>query len=547
VKRTVRLRGIDGPFKGKVVEHDDLIRVGRLSSLELPIDDSSVSRRHAEVRYANGQWTVRDLESTNGTYVNGNKVGPHPVPVKARDLVQFGKVAFLLELAETPTEGPASDQLIVSAYAQSSYDDGLRRLVFDKRQMPRAGEQLVALLRAGHHLVHIDNEDHLLDSVLHDAVSVLDAQRGAIVLADGDEPDPPLKLKKMALGKGEPSGRFHFSKRLTHRCFQQGESLLYGNVSHDDELKLTQSIQDGAMTSVMVVLLRTPRRKLGVLHLDRGPLQDPFTEDDLLLADALAAHVSAGIESSQLLRQQRELFRRTVSTLAEMVELRDKYTGGHTNRVTRYATLLAEKMDLPREQLDLISFGTPLHDIGKIGIRDAILQKPGRLTAAEFAEMQTHTTLGAEYLAGIPELHPIIPIVRNHHERWDGTGYPDRLAREEIPLLARIVAVADAFDAMTSHRPYHENKRGRTPAFAFAEVEKQSGRQFDPACAAAFLAIQADVLEVKREVLPGTGSHVTIAGTPSPDTPETHYGLVTPEELRVYDADADAILPARHS
>lgn len=540
MKRIMRLRGIDGPFKGHLVEHEELIRVGRLSSLELPLDDSSVSRRHAEVRFANGNWTVIDLESTNGTYVNGNKVGKQAAPVKPRDIVQFGKVAFLVELADATIDGPASDQLIVSAYTQSTYDDGLRRLVFDRRQMPRAGEQLVALLRAGHHLVHIDNEDQLLDSVLHDAVSVLDAQRGAIVLAEGEGPEPKLKLKKMALGKGEPMGRFHFSKRLTQRCFHQGESLLYGNLANDDELRLTQSIQDGGMTSVMVVLLRTPRRKLGVLHLDRGPLQDAFTEDDLLLADALAAHVSAGIESAQLLRQQRDLFTRTVSTLAEMVELRDKYTGGHTNRVTRYATLIAERMELPRDQIELIKFGTPLHDIGKIGIRDAILQKPGRLTAAEFAEMQTHTTLGAEYLAGIPELHSIIPIVRSHHERWDGTGYPDRLARTDISLLARIVAVADSFDAMTSHRPYHENKRGRTHEFAFSEVEKQSGRQFDPDCAAAFLSIREQVIEVKRAVLPGTGSHAMLPPlntTPnhspaSLDMPATQHGLVQPEELK---------------
>lgn len=534
----MRLRGIDGPFKGQIVEHADLIRVGRLSSLELPLDDSSVSRKHAEIRFIEGTWFVKDLSSTNGSYVNGNKVGPEAVPVKPRDIVQFGKVAFLVETAETATvEGPASDQLVVSAYAQSTYDDGLRRLVFDRRQMPRAGEQLVALLRAGHHLVHIDNEDTLLDSVLHDAVSVLDAQRGAIVLADGEGPDPKLKLKKMAIGKGEPFGRFHFSKRLTQRCFNQGESLLYGNLAHDDELRLTQSIQDGTMTSVMVVLLRTPRRKLGVLHLDRGPLQDPFTEDDLLLADALAAHVSAGIESAQLLRQQRDLFTRTVTTLAEMVELRDKYTGGHTYRVTQYAALLAEKMELPREQVELIRFGTPLHDIGKIGIRDAILQKPGRLTAAEFAEMQTHTTLGADYLSGIPELHPIIPIVRNHHERWDGTGYPDRLAREEIPQLARIVAVADAFDAMTSHRPYHENRKGRNPEFAFGEVEKQSGRQFDPTCAAAFLSCREQVMVIKRAVLPGTGSHISINAMADKQTtpqgiPETQHGLIQPNELR---------------
>jgi putative nucleotidyltransferase with HDIG domain len=536
VKRTLRLRGIDGVYKGHVTEHDELVRVGRLTSLELPLDDTSVSRRHAEVRLTNGVWQLRDLQSTNGSYVNGNRVGPEPATVKSRDIVQFGKVAFLCEIADATVDGPPSDQLIVSAYANSTYEDGLRRIVFDRREMPRAGEQLFALLRAGHHLVHIESEDELLDSVLHDAVSVLDAQRGAIVLAEGDDADPKLRLKKMALGKGEVTGRFHFSKRLTQRCFGQGESLLYGNISGEDELKLTQSIADGGMHSVMVVLLRTPRRKLGVLHLDRGPLQDPFTEDDLLLADALAAHVSAGIESSQLLRQQRDLFVRTVSVLAEMVELRDKYTGGHTQRVTKYATLLAEKMELPRDQLDLIKLGTPLHDIGKIGIRDAILQKPGRLTAAEFAEMQTHTVLGAQYLGGIPELQTIIPIVRSHHERWDGTGYPDRLHREETPLLARIVAVADAFDAMTSNRPYHENKRGKPPEFAFAEVERQAGRQFDPECAAAFIAIRDQIMTVKKVVMPGTGSHIHLPPivTDEEPMPDTHYGLVQPRELQTY-------------
>ncbi len=166
--------------------------------------------------------------------------------------------------------------------------------------------------------------------------------------------------------------------------------------------------------------------------------------------------------------------------LAQAVELRDDYTGGHTQRVTRYATMLGEKLELPDDQLELIKIGGPLHDIGKIGIDDAILRKPGRLTAEEFAIMQTHTTKGAEILSTIPEMQSIIPIVRNHHERWDGTGYPDRLAGEAIPLLARIVAVADAFDAMTSNRPYHENKKGKPPSWAFAEVEKQAGQAVRP-------------------------------------------------------------------
>jgi HD-GYP domain-containing protein (c-di-GMP phosphodiesterase class II) len=156
--------------------------------------------------------------------------------------------------------------------------------------------------------------------------------------------------------------------------------------------------------------------------------------------------------------------------------------------------MLAEQLRLPPDEVELIRIGTPLHDIGKIGIDDAILRKPDKLSPEEFEAMKLHTIKGDEILATIPDLRSVRPIVRSHHERWDGTGYPDRLREEKIPLLARIVAVADTFDAMTSDRPY---RKGMDPAVAFAEVEKQSGRQFDPTCAAAFLAIRDRIV---REV-----------------------------------------------
>lgn len=280
--------------------------------------------------------------------------------------------------------------------------------------------------------------------------------------------------------------------------------MLYSTLTGDDESKITQSIADGAMASVLCVLLRTPRKRLGVLHLDRTLWQNPFTEDDLHLADALAAHVSAAIESAQLIRRQKEQFLKTVTVLAQAVELRDDYTGNHTQRVTRYAIMLGEKLELPDDQIELIKIGGPLHDIGKIGIDDAILRKPGKLTAEEYTIMKTHTTKGAEILASIPEMGTIIPIVRNHHERWDGGGYPDGLNGEGIPLLARIVAVADAFDAMTSNRPYHENKKGKPPSWAFAEVERQAGKQFDPVSAAAFVSIREQIVRAMSELLPGS-------------------------------------------
>ena len=138
--------------------------------------------------------------------------------------------------------------------------------------------------------------------------------------------------------------------------------------------------------------------------------------------------------------QGNDLFLQIVTAMAQAVELRDKYTGGHTQRVTNYALLLADQLELPLEQKRHLQIGTPLHDIGKIGVDDAILRKNGRLTAEEYEAMKAHTVQGSEILETIPELKPILPIVRNHHERWNGAGYPDGLAGEQIPLLARIVA-----------------------------------------------------------------------------------------------------------
>ena len=496
----IRLKGISGEVKGKAWESTNVLRAGRLGTLEIVLDDSSVSRRHAEVRHADNGWWVRDLESTNGTYVNGVRLGPGERQLHSRDIVQFGKVAMMVELPEAMIPelhrpNSSAEQIIVEAEASSSWQEGYERLLLDRNHSPRPGDQLMALLRAGHHLVSIESEEELLHSILNDAVHVLDAQRGAIVLAEG--PTNELKLKALATGRGENSSRFNFSKALAKRCFSQMQSILCSSVEEDEELCGAVSIADGAMASVLCVLLRTPRKQLGVIHLDRSYWQKAFTEDDLHLADALAAHVSAGIECAQLLRRQRELFLQTISALASAVEMRDAYTGGHTARVTAYSLLVGEELSLTPREIEHLRTGGPLHDIGKIGIDDAILRKPDRLTDAEFEIMKSHTVLGDDILKAIPEMKDIRPIVRSHHERWDGRGYPDKTAGDEIPLLARVLAVADSFDAMTTKRPYNTN-HVKTPEEAFAEVARCSGTQFDPKCAAAFLAGKEKVIEAMR-------------------------------------------------
>jgi response regulator RpfG family c-di-GMP phosphodiesterase len=202
-------------------------------------------------------------------------------------------------------------------------------------------------------------------------------------------------------------------------------------------------------------------------------------------------------------RAQRELlqsaYRQTVSALAGALESKDTGTRAHSQRVQSYATALAQAVGegaVVRDQS--APYGFLLHDVGKIGIPDGILQKPGPLSQAERRKMETHTVLGEAMLSGVVFLKGEgLKIVRSHHERWDGRGYPDGLVRDEIPLGARIFAVADALDAMTSHRPY---RRAMSWSAAHAEILEQRKRQFDPDVVDAFVMVEPALREIRREL-----------------------------------------------
>ena len=158
----------------------------------------------------------------------------------------------------------------------------------------------------------------------------------------------------------------------------------------------------------------------------------------------------------QAAEENTELFLGTIRALAQAIDAKDPYTRGHSVRVNRYSVILARQLALSDEEIRDIHVASLLHDVGKIGIHDSILNKPGKLTAAEYEIMKTHPAKGADIMAPIRRMKPIIPGLRWHHERWEGTGYPDGLERDGIPLMARIIAVADTFDAMTTHRPYQK-------------------------------------------------------------------------------------------
>jgi len=177
------------------------------------------------------------------------------------------------------------------------------------------------------------------------------------------------------------------------------------------------------------------------------------------------------------------------STLSRAIEARDPYTRGHSARVTAIAEAIARRLGWDRERLELLQVGGPLHDVGKLGVSEEVLAKPGRLDEQELAQIREHPKLGARILIRVAGLRGAIPYVLYHHERWDGRGYPTGRAGEEIPLEARVLAVADAFDAMTSDRPYR-------PALhrdeAIAEVARCAGTQFDPEIVRIFLELFAE-------------------------------------------------------
>lgn len=178
----------------------------------------------------------------------------------------------------------------------------------------------------------------------------------------------------------------------------------------------------------------------------------------------------------------------SVQTLRYTVEAKDSYTRGHSDRVSEYSVLLGKYLNLPEETLNTLRIGGLFHDVGKIGVPDSILQKESKLTDNEYSEIKNHPSIGAHILSTATIFHDIIPIVKHHHEKYDGTGYPGRLQGENIPYLARIAAIADSFDAMTSRRTYRDS----LPIdVVIAEFRKCKGTQFDPKLADVFL----DILE----------------------------------------------------
>lgn len=247
--------------------------------------------------------------------------------------------------------------------------------------------------------------------------------------------------------------------------------------------------------SIPFIFLTARRERKHILAGKRLGADDyllkPISPDDLLTA----IRSRLGRSQQLLLAQIQESYETTLIMLANAIEVRDPYTRGHVERVMNYAQTIAEYLGWSSTEINNLRFGSILHDIGKIHISEEILCKESTLSEEEWVEMRKHPEMGAELIKDIHYLQPASPVILYHHERWDGSGYPYGLRGEKIPVVARIIAIADSFDAMTTKRPYREEL---LPEQAFREIISWQGKQYDPLIVEAFQQVweTGDIMEI---------------------------------------------------
>ncbi len=234
--------------------------------------------------------------------------------------------------------------------------------------------------------------------------------------------------------------------------------------------------------SLVAVPLRVQQRMIGFFALASFTKGKKFDEGQRKLLSIIASRAAAAIENARLYEDLQATFQQTIEGLAKAIDKMDRYTSGHSDRVALYATFLAVELGLSPTDVEVVRQSALMHDIGKIGCV-LNLNKPGKLTNDEYEVFKKHPAYGRDILDPIKFLHPLIPGVHLHHERWDGRGYPLRMKGNEIPIIARIIAVADTYDAMTSDRSY---RRALPHEVAMAEIERCSSTQFDPEVASRF-------------------------------------------------------------
>lgn len=338
------------------------------------------------------------------------------------------------------------------------------------------------------------------EKALETTCQLLRCETASLFLIDQEKQELYWESALGASGKAlKESVRLPINDRsLAGFVAQTGQPLMINDVPSDPRHFKKAGAQTGFRTlSMLCMPLTNKGRTIGVIQAinkSARSASEPggrvgargwaeFSDDDFNIFMTLSYQVAVAIENAKLYEDLKTTLYETVGALAETIEKKDRYTGGHTKRVVYFSECICKYMDLTSEERENVRLGALLHDVGKIGVEDKILKKQAPLEEDEWMVMQEHPEHGYEIMSKVAGLKHVVAGMRYHHERWDGTGYPCKLKGEEIPMIARIISVADTYDAMVSTRPY---RKGLDPKIAYDEIVKHSGTQFDPVVVEAF-------------------------------------------------------------
>ncbi|HUW22841.1 MAG TPA: HD-GYP domain-containing protein [bacterium] len=338
--------------------------------------------------------------------------------------------------------------------------------------------------------------DRLAKLIVINATRLLRTEIGSLMLIDKE-----TNMLEIVAARGLPEElvkniHIPIGKGIAGKIVEEGEPILCENIETDTRF-LKESNEKYTSKSFVSVPLKVQNRVIGVLNINNKESKQKFDEKDLRLLTILAEQSARTIENAELYKHMQDTYLGTIQTLARAIDAKDPYTKGHSDRVTRYAVKIAREMNLSESAIRNIEYSALIHDIGKIGIQESILTKKGALSGTEYEIVKMHPLIGESIITPVKFLNGIAPLILYHHERFDGKGYLEGLRGEAIPLGARIISVADAFDAMTSDRPY---RKALTRKKAREELEKESGKKFDPRVVEAFLRL-LDRGELEKEGL----------------------------------------------
>lgn len=480
----------------------EVFRIGRLKDNDLAFDNPYISRYHVEITSYGSRFHIRDLGSTSGTFVNGERVNYRHL--KDGDQIRLGRGRGLEFVFHGDTASGDEEPSL-------SLADRLRpvRVIppedtrfINTSRLPNSGQltgetvdRLRALYEFSGELLAAHSSKNLSEKLAGFLHRTLKAERCAVLLYDRDadalEVVAACETEKLVAP----------SRSITNLVYNDNVAVLSLDASTDERFSTGDSVRFQSIHSVMCAPIGSKARVWGVCYVDNVTTERAFDDEALDFLTAVARQSGLAIENLYLLEEQRRSLESFIRTLAASLDARDDNTAGHSARVGAISSGIAKAMGLDEQDCRLIYYAGLLHDYGKIGVRDDVLLKPSELTPEEYAHVKEHPQHTFRLLSKIrfPEDLADIPFVAAaHHERWDGSGYPHGLKGEEIPMGSRIVAVADAYDALTGERCYHE---AWLPEKALDELTNRSGTYFDPIVIEAFVHYYNHEIEPRNRLL----------------------------------------------